>query len=154
MIKAGLLGAVFGFIYTMAITLFSPFCTVCFTPLLGLGVGYLAGWADTPASFEASLRRSAVAGGITGLAVIVGQMAATLVNGVLVTNAEQLPKMLEEFGLGQFAVIDSTQYWQTTIIANSICSVLNLVIVAGLGALGGLIWFQRHHKTASVSIVA
>jgi hypothetical protein len=47
-------------------------------------------------------------------------------------------------GFGQ--IPDQSQYWQTTLTANSFCSLLNLGIIAGLGAVGGLIWFQQQSK--------
>ena len=153
MIKAGLIGAVAGFIYVMSITLLSPFCTLCITPLLGIGVGYLAGWFDTPHRSEASLVRGAIAGGITGFGVVVGQMLATVVNAILVTNSEQLPILLRQIGLPDLIITDSNQYWEATLTANCGCSIFNLLIIAGLGALGGLIWFQRRHK-ASVTTAA
>lgn len=154
MIKAGLIGAAAGFIYVMSLTLLSPFCTLCFTPLLGLGVGYLAGWIDSPENSQISLFRGAVAGAITGLAVIVGQMLATVVNAILVTNSEQLPTLLREFGLSEFVIADTNQYWQATMTVNSMCGIFNLFLISGLGAVGGMLWFQRRHRasvpTASV----
>jgi hypothetical protein len=147
-IKAGIIGAIAGFIYVMSLTLLSPFCTLCFTPLLGVGVGYLAGWIDAPPSLNISIVRSGTAGGITGMAVMAGQILATVINAVLVTNSKQLPELMREIGLVQFATIDNAQYWQTTVIGNSICGSLNLLIITGLGAAGGLLWFQRHRPDA------
>lgn len=147
MIKVGLLGLVLAFIYVMSITLISPFCTLCFTPLLGIGVGYLANWFDQPLKFEASLGRGATAGGMTGFGALLGQMMAAVVNGILVTNWEELPALFKEFGFTQFPNPD--EYWQTTLTANSMCSLFNLALIAGLGAVGGVIWFQRQqHKKA------
>jgi hypothetical protein len=152
-IKAGLIGAIAGLIYIMSLTLLSPFCTLCLTPLLGIGVGYLAGWFDTPPNSEVSLVRGAVAGGITGLGVVIGQMLASVVNAILVTNSEELPKLLRQIGLSELVIADSNQYWQATLTANSICSFFNLLIIAGLGAVGGLLWFQRRQR-ASISTVS
>jgi hypothetical protein len=81
---------------------------------------------------------------MSGCGALVGQMLATVVNGILVTNWEQLPAFITDLGLAQFP--DTNEYWQTTLTANSLCSVLNLAIIAGLGAVGGLIWFQRQNK--------
>ena len=147
MVKAGLIGAAAGFIYVMSLTLLSPFCTICFTPLLGLGVGYLAGWFDAPQKTEVSLYRGGIAGSIAGLAVVVGQMLATVVNAILVTNSDQLPLLLQEFGLSEFVISDSNQYWQATLTVNSMCSLFNLLLISALGAIGGMIWFQRRNRT-------
>lgn len=144
MIKAGLLGAMIGFIYVMSITLVSPFCTLCFTPLLGVSVGYLAGQFDKPLKLEASLSRGGIAGGMTGCGALIGQILAAVVNGILVTNWRELPNFVRELGLTQFP--NSGEYWQTTLTANSFCGLLNLALIAGLGILGGLIWFRLQHR--------
>jgi MFS family permease len=149
MIKAGLIGLVIGFIYVMSITLISPFCTVCITPLLGISVGYLANRFDKPLKFEASLGGGAIAGAMTGCAALLGQILAAVVNGILVTNWEELPGLFRDMGFTQFP--DSSEYWQTTLTANSMCGLLNLVLVAGLGAVGGAIWFQRHQHKKGLS---
>jgi hypothetical protein len=78
MIKAGLMGAVLGFIYVMSITLVSPFCTLCITPLLGISVGYLASRFDTPLNLEPRLSSGGIAGGMTGCGALIGQMLATV----------------------------------------------------------------------------
>jgi hypothetical protein len=148
MIKAGFIGAVAGFIYVMSLTLVSPFCTLCFTPLLGIGVGYLASRFDRPPKLESSSIVGGIAGGIAGFAALVGQMLATVVNGVLVTNWEELPFFFKQLGFQ----VSPTEYWQTTLTANSFCSLLNLAIMVGLGALGGVIWFQ-HQSRKSLSTV-
>lgn len=152
MLKAGLPGAVIGFIYVMAITLISPFCTLCFTPVLGISIGYLANRFDTPLTIEASLRSGAVAGVLTGLGALLGQMLGTVVYAILVAHWEQLPALIKQMGFSQMP--DQSQYWQTTITAYSFCGLLNLALVAGLGAVGGLIWFQRQSKKvfATVSV--
>jgi hypothetical protein len=80
MLKAGLIGAVIGFVYITSLSLISPFCTLCLTPLLGIGIGYLANRFDTPANVEASLGRGAIAGAMTGFAALLGQMLAAVIN--------------------------------------------------------------------------
>lgn len=152
MIKAGLIGAGAGFIYIMSVTLLSPFCTLCLTPLLGLGVGYLAGWFDAPPKSDTSVVHGAVAGIITGFGVVLGQMLATVVNAILVTNSEQLPILMRELGLAELIITDSNQYWQATLTANSICSMFNLLMIAGLGAVGGLIWFQQKARASVTNV--
>lgn len=146
MIKAGLIGAVLSFILVMSLSLLSPFCTLCLTPLLGVAVGYLAGWFDTPSEPTRSLSRGGLAGGLAGVGALGGQMLATVVNGILITNSEELPAMLAELGLSQFLITDTSEYWQATLTVSAFCSAFNLVIIAGLGALGGLIWFRRQHR--------
>ncbi len=143
MIKAGFIGLIFGFIYMMGLTLFLPLCTLCLTPFLGFGIGYLANWFDTPAKLEQSMMRGLVAGGMTGLGVLVGQIMATLVNGVLVTNSKQIPLLIEEFGWSDLIISNSNEYWQATLTVNSFCGLFNLALIIGLALLGSTLWFQR-----------
>lgn len=144
MIKAGLLGSVLGFIYVMSITLISPFCTLCITPFLGMSVGYLASQIDKPPKLETSLSSGGIAGSMTGCGALIGQILAAVINGILVTNWEELPAFIRDLGLTQFP--ESGEYWQTTLTANSFCGLLNLALIAGLGAVGGLVWFQQQNK--------
>lgn len=146
MIRAGFLGAIAGLIYITSLTLISPFCTLCLTPLLGIGVGYLAAHLDRPTRLEASLSRGGIAGSIAGSGVLVGQMLATVVNGILITNSETLPIFMRQMGLSQLFIADPDEYWQAIITTSSFCSLINLILVAGLGALGSLIWFQRQRR--------
>jgi MFS family permease len=151
MIKAGLIGIAASLIYVTSMTLVLPFCTVCITPLLGFGVGYLAVHFDKPPKLKTCLRVGGFAGGITGVATLLGQMLATVINGILMTNWKELPDLVKQLGLTQFP--NANEYWQTTLAVNSFCSVLNLVIIVTLGMGGAMLWFQRHHKplaTASI----
>lgn len=148
MIKVGLAGAGVAVIYVMSLTLLSPFCTICLTPLLGVAVGYITAWVDKPLRAESGVVSGVVAGLLTGLGAIAGQILAALVNAVLVTNSQELPKLMSELGFAQLATIDSVEYWQTTLFVNSFCGVFNLAVIVGLGAAGSLLWFQRHNKNS------
>ena len=146
MVRAGLSGAIIGFIYVMSLTLLSPFCTLCLTPFLGFGVGYLANQLDQPAAVSGSLSRGSIAGVMTSFGIILGQMGAMLVVGILVTNFEVFPPVINGLDLSQFFSGDTEAYWQTTLMLSSICSIFNLVVVTGLAAAGGAIWFQRKYQ--------
>jgi hypothetical protein len=151
MIKAGLIGAGIGFVYVMALTLLSPLCTLCLTPLLGVAVGYITGSFDKPVRPEVAVSKGTIAGGIAGAGVVLGQILAALVNGVLVTNSQELPLLMREFGLSETLIINGADYWQTTLAFNSVCSMFNLALIVGLGAVGGVMWLQRHKNRASLS---
>lgn len=144
MIKAGLLGVIVGFIYMAGLTLISPFCAFCFTPLLGLGVGYLAAWFDSPQQVSQGIGRGLTAGGITVVGAVVGQILGTIISATLVTHLEQLPDLLRSLGLADLIITDAYEYWQTTFVSSVFCSILNAGIIASLGAVGGLLWAQRH----------
>ncbi|MCB0211506.1 MAG: hypothetical protein KDJ52_19360 [Anaerolineae bacterium] len=146
MFKSGLIGAGVGFVYVMSLALLSPLCTLCLVPFLGLGVGFMASWFDRPERLETNLGGGVVAGGITGLGVTVGQILATIVTGILVTNLEQMPAGFEQFTMLEPFMVDPAQYWQTTLAVGAFCSIFNLALIIGLGAVGSLLWFQQHKK--------
>lgn len=152
MIKAGLLGAGVGIIYIMSLTLVSPFCTLCFTPWFGFGIGYLSSWFDKPLRSETCLINGTVAGGLTGVGVVIGQIMAAVVNAVLVTNSEALPMLMQEIGLSQLMFTDSAEYWQATMAINSFCGLFNFALVMGLAVMGSMFWFQRHHKNSLAAV--
>ncbi|MEM7343236.1 MAG: hypothetical protein AAF485_03265, partial [Chloroflexota bacterium] len=154
MIKSGLIGAAAGFVYVSTLTLVSFLCTLCFTPLLGLAVGWLAAHFDRPQESGVSATKGFMAGGITGAGVVIGQMMASVINATLITNSEQWPRLMEELpiimeqlGSAEFAMLNAEQYWQTTLTLNAVFSFVNLFIIAGLGAIGGIIWFQRKQRS-------
>ncbi|MCB0170256.1 MAG: hypothetical protein KDI62_13825 [Anaerolineae bacterium] len=152
MIKSGLLGAGVGFVYVMSLALLSPLCTLCVVPFLGLGVGYLASWFDQPGKLESNLGRGVIAGGMTGLGVMVGQILASLVTGILVTNLETLPTEFSDLGIFQSVLANPDQYWQTTLTMGAFCSIFNLGLIIVLGALGSLLWFQTYKKRLTTTV--
>lgn len=147
MFKAGLLGGLTGFIYVTSLNIFSPFCTLFITPILGLGVGYLAGWFDEPMTRQASIGRGVMAGTLTSGFVVCGQAIATLVNATIITNWEEWPTTVSSFGLSPAGITDY-DYWQATLITNTLCGLFNVIIIIGLAAIGSLFRFQRksNHK--------
>lgn len=148
MIKSGLIGAGIGFIYLMSLSLVSPFCTFCLVPFLGVGVGFVVGWFDQPQSTQSSLKKGAGAGVITGVGAVSGQVLAAVVNGILVTNFDQLPTIVAEFGFSEQMISDSADYWLTTLVITTLCSTVNFIVMAGLGALGSLLYFRRKKQTS------
>lgn len=144
MLKVGFIGASVGFIYVTTFNLFSPFCTLCITPFLGVGVGYFTGWVDRPVKAQATVGRAVIAGGITSFAVLLGQIIATATNAIIVTNLENWSTTLQEFGFSPVA-ISNYDYWQATIITNTVCGLFNILLIVSLSVFGSLIWFRQHN---------
>jgi hypothetical protein len=159
MIKAGFIGAIVGFIYVTSLALLIPLCTLCFTPLLGVGVGYLASWFDRPQTVNTSVNRGIIASAIAAVGAIGGQMLASIIYNILLTNSEQWPIILEqlmilmrEFGLTEPSFTDTSEYWQTTMITNGFCGLINWGIIMTLGAVGGMLWFRRQNSRRVTSL--
>ncbi|MDM8520742.1 hypothetical protein QUF64_11880 [Anaerolineales bacterium HSG6] len=147
MLKAGLIGAGIGFIYISSLYLLAPLCTLCLTPFLGVGVGYLTAWFDKPTSIEAGIPRSLGAGLMTASSVMVGQVIAALVKGILIINWSWARTIVDEMGWPD-AVI--TEYWQNAIIGDSFCGIFNLTIIIGSALIGNMFWFRRQTVNKAV----
>jgi MFS family permease len=146
MIKAGVLGGVVGLIYAMGLAILSPLCTVCFMPVLGLGVGYLAGWISQPLESSRAVTAGVVSGGLTGLGASLGQLLAGFVFSVLFASPEQLNLIMREFGFTDIPPLTADQYWQSILLINSFCSITNWILLIGLSITGCMFWMQRRQK--------
>ena len=84
----------------------------------------------------------ASAGAIAGIGALLGQSIGAAINAVMVGPqgaADMMRSLGLETGAGPAA---QSGYW-FGIIASTLCiSVFNVLIMAGMGALGGLLWWQ------------
>ena len=139
MIKAGLiLGAVM-LVLGIGGSLISPICVPCLAVAAGIGAGYLAGVFDKPITSGGSAKVGAIAGAIGGVGALLGQIIGGILNAILV-GPEGAMDMLEQFGLP--IAYDPNLYY-ISFIGSGVCfGVLDIVLMAGLGALGGILWQQ------------
>lgn len=147
MTKAGLiLGAVM-LVLGIGGSLISPICVPCLAMVAGIGAGYLAGVFDKPLTSGGGAKAGAVAGAIGGVGALLGQIIGGILNSVLV-NPQTVMDMMEQLGL-------PTTYYdpgfiQFGQIGGGICfGVLDIVLMAGLGALGGILWYQIAGKNTT-----
>jgi hypothetical protein len=140
MVKAGLIGLVVGGVLIIGVTLLLPLCTPCVAILAGLGVGFLACAWERPASAENGAGLAAKAGAIAGVGSLIGQMAGMLING-LVVGPERAVEVARILGLPA-EQLTPRMYWASQIALNGACGLINVAIGAGLGALGGFLWYQ------------
>jgi hypothetical protein len=146
MLKSGLIAGAVTFILALGFTLLSPLCVPCLALFLGLGAGYLAGVFDKPLDNGSSAKSGAGAGALGGVGAIIGQMVGALLNAVIV-GPEKAAEMLEQLGLpvatpGGFG----SGYWIGVIGSGCCFGLLDVALMAGLGALGGLLWWQISGK--------
>ncbi|MEJ5310747.1 MAG: hypothetical protein WHX52_13360 [Anaerolineae bacterium] len=149
MIKAGLiLGAVM-LVLGIGGSLISPLCVPCLAVLAGIGAGYLAGVLEKPLTSGGSAKVGAIAGAIGGAGALLGQLIGSILN-VLWVDPQTVMNMMEQFGL------PSTYYDPNLIkfgqIGGGVCfGLLDIVLMAGLGALGGILWQQIAGKKTDTS---
>jgi hypothetical protein len=142
MIKSSLIFGIIAFILGAGITLLSPLCVPCAAIFFGLGAGVLAGVFDKPHSTSASVKKGAVSGAFSGIGAILGQLAGAGANAVLV-GPQGTQQFLRQFGMqvptsGNFGA----GYYFVVFGSGCCIGLFDLLIMAGLGAVGGLLWWQ------------
>ena len=148
MLKSGLIiGAVSLLLSAIAGAVVSPLCGFCVGIFAGLAAGYVAGLFDKPADSGAAAKSGASAGAIAGVGALIGLMVAGGINAVLV-GPEAAAQMMQ--GLGLPSSDDPAAYYAGAIGGPCCMGLLNIALMAGLGALGGMLWYQVSGKKASV----
>jgi LytS/YehU family sensor histidine kinase len=146
MLKSGLIAGGVTFVLALGFTLLSPLCVPCLAFFLGLGAGYLAGVFEKPLDNGSSAKSGAVAGAIGGVGAIIGQMVGALLNAVIV-GPEKAVKLVEQLGIPVATPNDfGAAYWVGIIGSGCCFGLLDVALMAGLGALGGLLWWQISGK--------
>jgi hypothetical protein len=138
--KAGGIGAAVGLITALLLTLMTPICNPCAALFIGLGAGVLAAFWERPATGGGGALKGAEAGAIAMVGSLVGQMAGAVLNGIII-GPEKAAQLIHQFGL-PFEYQDPAQYWAYLLGGNCCCALMNVLLGAGLGAVGGLIGYQ------------
>jgi hypothetical protein len=137
MLKSGIIFGIIGVVLALGVSvLITPLCSICFAVLLGLGAGYVAGIFDRPLSGEA-VKRGAGAGALAGGLMIFGQLIAGGINAGFMTSDPDLLLLNEMLGLPP---ADPSMVWVGAVVGACCLGLLNVGILAALGAAGGAIW--------------
>jgi hypothetical protein len=134
MLKAGGIAAAIMFVVVLVLSAgLSPFCALCVPLVTGLLAGYLTGTFEK--NPQTVIRRGAGAGAIAGAAAILAQMAASVINGLVLQNPDyQLNRALG------VPATEPTMVWALQLGLACFVGSVNVALTAGLGALGGAIW--------------
>ncbi|HQE93176.1 MAG TPA: hypothetical protein PLH19_05305 [Anaerolineae bacterium] len=143
MVKAGLiLGAVM-LVLGIGGSLITPLCVPCIALLAGLGAGYLAGVFEKSATSGEAAKVGAIAGVIGGAGALLGQIVGGIINA-LVVKPEGVADIMKQLNL---PVASDPSLYYISFIGGGVCfGVVDVVLMAGLGALGGLLWYQISGK--------
>jgi hypothetical protein len=143
--KAGLIGAAVGFVLAIiAAVVFPLACNPCAALLIGLAAGALAGVFEKPFTSGSSAGEGAKAGAIATAGNLLGQMVGAVIN-VLVVGPATGAEIARQLGLPASASF-SSEYYLGAFGGNCLCGLLGVALGAGLGALGGMLWFQISGK--------
>ena len=153
MLKSGLILGVVALLLAIGAALLSPLCVPCLTLLLGLGAGYLAGAFDKPSEKRGSTKSGAIAGAIGGAGALIGQAVGAVINSQLVGPGGAI-QLIRQLGIqlpsGTTPADIATGYWGGVIGSTCCLGLFDVALMAGLGALGGLLWWQVAGSKRSV----
>lgn len=149
MLKSGFIFGVVALLLAAGASLLSPFCVPCCLALfLGLGAGFVAGVFDKPGDNGTATKSGALSGVIGGVGALVGQLIGAVINGALV-GPEGAARILEQLGLPSSG--SAGGYWVGLFASGCCLGILDIALMAGLGALGGILWWQISGKKAVVA---
>ncbi len=119
----------------------SPFAAV----FLGLAAGALCVFVEKPNRKDRAVKRGAVAGAIAGLAALPAQVLGEIVVALALAGSGKVDISL--FGLPQAsATVDLWNWAFNAFFAASLYGLLSAAIMAGMGAVGGALWFRISRK--------
>jgi MFS family permease len=129
------------FLISFALTLLFPFCTVCFALIAGAGAGWLAAYWLRPRRQEDAASVGARAGALSAIGGVLGQTLGGVMNALLI-GPEGMLDLAQSLGLGDFQFQSDTTYYAGAIGGQFCCGLVNVVIMAGLGALAAFLYFK------------
>jgi hypothetical protein len=140
MLKSGLIFLGVSVVLAAIGAVISPICVPCLALFLGVGAGYVAGLFDKPASNGATAKSGAGAGAIGGAGSLVGHFVGGAINAVVV-GPEGASDLMRQLGIDTGGSSPGNYYFG--VFGAACClGLFEIVLMAGLGALGGLLWWQ------------
>ena len=144
MLKSGIIFGLVGFFLALASAgVGAALCSVCLAVFLGLGAGYAAGAFDRPLESGEATKQGAAAGALTGGLMIFGQIIGGGLNAGSMVNNPDIQMFNDMLGLPP---ADPTMIWISALLGACCIGLLNLGILAGLGAAGGALWGNMNLK--------
>jgi hypothetical protein len=143
MLRSGLIiGAVMLVVGGILAFLF-PLCVPCVALLAGAGAGYLTGLWDRPADNGQSIQRGAGAGAIGGVGALIGHLAGAGAAAAML-GPQAATDMMRQFGLDTGTGVDTSPvaFYGGALATGCCFGLFEVALMAGLGALGGMLWWQ------------
>ena len=154
MTRAGLIGAAVIFVLALGLSFVSGLIVPCCAIIVGIAAGYLAGMWERPNQGGLATQRGALAGAIAGVGAVVGQSIGAVANAAMLGPTGSL-EMMQQLGVDVGnAGIDPTMFYLSSFGTGCCLGVFSLVLMAGLGALGGVIWWQTTGKNQGGALAA
>jgi len=141
--KSGLIIGAIVFGLVAVATMLMPVCASCVAVFAGLLAGYLAGVFEKPREINQAAKAGVVAGGIGGLGGILGGLLGGMGNALIV-GPDQYVEMLTVCGVPKLTQLTSGEYYLIALGTPICIGLFNIVLMAGLGALGAIIWRRKN----------
>jgi hypothetical protein len=124
-------------------------CAPCLALFIGAGAGYVGGLFDKPAGAAgASAKVGAGAGAMAGVGGLLGNLGGGLIGSVMLGPAAA-NQFARQFGLPTASGPGSAAGYYGGAVAASCCfGLFDIALMAGLGALGGMLWYQLTGRSA------
>lgn len=149
MYKSALITGLVALVLSAGAVLLSPLIVpCCLAPFLGLAAGFVAGLFDKPLTGGASSKSGAIGGALGGIGAVLGQITGAVINAVSM-GPEAAAQVARSMGLPGGGSGFEGGYW-FGVFGGAVCfSLFDVMLMAGLGALGGLLWWQLIGKNAA-----
>ncbi len=150
MYKSGIIFGLLTGLVAAGATLISPLCSPCVVVFLGLGAGYVAGVFDHPAASNKAGSAGAISGAVAGIGALVGQAVGAAINSMLI-GPQRAQQLYQTFGVPASAGGPNfAQLYWLGLVGGTICiGVMDILLMAGFGALGAYLWWQTTGKNAA-----
>ncbi len=148
MLKSGLIIGAVTLVLASILGFIFPLCIPCLAILVGAGAGYLAGMFDKPQASGNSAKIGAGAGAIGGIGALIGHVVGGTATS-LVTGPEQAAALMRQFGVA----VDTSNpavYYAGAVGGACCFGLFEVLLMAGVGALGGMLWYQFVGKNSAV----
>jgi hypothetical protein len=136
-------------VLSIVAVIFSPLLVpCCLAPFLGLVAGFVTGLFDKPASNNAVSKSGAISGAVGSIGAVLGQVIGAVVNSFIMgpEGAAQFARSMGLPGSGSSGFEGG--YW-FGVVGGAVCfSMFDVLLMAGFGALGALLWWQFIGKNA------
>ncbi|MFN2168098.1 MAG: hypothetical protein ACK2U9_17795 [Anaerolineae bacterium] len=133
------------FLISFALTLLFPACTACFALIAGAGAGWLAAYWMRPVQQRDAAGVGARAGAFSAVGGVAGQTLGGVMNALLIGPAGAAD-LAQSLGLGSFQFPSDTAYYAGAIGGQFFCGLVNVGLMAGLGALAAFLYTKYSHQ--------
>ncbi len=115
----------------------SPLCgLLCVSPVAGVIAGYLSSVFDKPITGEGGAKSGAIGGAVGGVGAFLGQALAGVINALFA-------RQIAQFAGRTFGTAVDVNAARVGALGWGLCGgVIDIIVMAGLGALGGYLWYQ------------